>query len=45
MEMKTCAAFALILGVAELCWCVVDQTDPVNAALARSYCSARPHHY
>jgi hypothetical protein len=41
MEVKTCALLALILFTAELGWCLIDRPDPVDSALARSYCSAR----
>jgi hypothetical protein len=45
MELKTCALLALFLALVELGWCLADQTDPVDAALARSYCSGHGHRH
>jgi hypothetical protein len=44
METRTCALLALLLFAAELTWCLLDRPDPVNQALARSYCSVHTRH-
>ncbi|ALL68444.1 hypothetical protein K788_0000503 [Paraburkholderia caribensis MBA4] len=41
MDMKICAVFALMLAVGEIGWCLLVPPDPINLALARSYCAAR----
>jgi hypothetical protein len=43
MEIRTCAVLAFLLFAAEIGWCLLDRPDPVNQALARSYCSAKVH--
>jgi hypothetical protein len=47
MEFRTCVLLTLVLAFAEIAWCLLDEPDPVEAALADAYCSPAPyvHHH